>query len=212
MLCGSVVPTHDAGRSGGGQAGAVQTPGPPHLSSLQSPPGGVLGAAAPRHVCLSGPGLWRPWVGVWDSRPCPPPPATGWLCKRPCTLVSPPTVGCGVLGGPALPQRRRSRAFPSHGDRVEASWGEQDPWVSPCSLSRPPRGLTGRGAGPPWWAEASSLGNSASRAQSTRATELPPGSRERTCVLHPEEGIGAGCLFSPMGSGGRLGPLSQMGP
>ena len=138
------------------------------------------------------------------------PPLAG--CVSGPALQSPAHGGCGVLGGPALPQRRQSRAFPSHGDRVEASWGEQGPWVSPAPSADPPHGLTGRGAGSPWGAEASSRGNSASRAKSTLATELPPGSRGRTCVFHPEEGVGAGCLLSPMGSGGCLGPLSQMGP
>ena len=51
-------------------------------------------------------------------RPTPPaaphpPPAAGWLCERPPALGSSPPRGrgCGVLGSPASPQRRCSRAF-----------------------------------------------------------------------------------------------------
>jgi len=108
--CGD--PSPQCSRSEGGQAGACRPQVLP--SSLPSgAPRGAVGAAAPRCVHPSGPGLWRPWVGVWGSRPCPPPSAAGWLCELLPALGSPPPRGrgCGVLGSPALPQRRRSRAF-----------------------------------------------------------------------------------------------------
>ena len=101
------------------------------------------------------------------------------------------------LGEPSLAPEEALEGIPSRGDRVEGSCDEQGPGCPPAPSADPPCRLTGRGVGPLLGAEASSLGNLASRAQSALATALPPGSRGRTCVLHTEQEVGAGVSYLP---------------